>query len=146
MTDAIVIIRTFDAPQELVWSAWTTPDQFAVWFGTDRVEVPLESVVLDVRPGGTWSARMQLPGGAIDWTGEYVEVEPPVHLALTMTDDVSRPAREPVDVRLEATADGTRMTMRQSGEHLPPEQIEATRAGWNGFFDVLARILTNPAR
>ena len=147
MTDAIVITRTVDAPPELVWAAWTTPEQFAVWFGTDQVEVPLDSVSMDVRPGGAWTARMVLPdGGAIDWTGEYVDVEPPSHLALTMTDDPSRPAREPIDVRLEQAGDGTRMTMRQSGEHLPAEQIEATTAGWNGFFDVLERILANPSR
>src|SRR5438270_12945115 len=111
MTDAIVITRTVDAPRELVWASWTTPEQFAVWFGTDQVEVPLDSVSMDVRPGGTWSARMLLPdGGAIDWTGEYVTVEPPTHLALTMTDDPSSPAREPIDVRLEEVDDGTRMT------------------------------------
>jgi uncharacterized protein YndB with AHSA1/START domain len=147
MTDAIVITRVFAAPPELVWAAWTTPEQFAVWFGGDQADVPLDSVSMDVRSGGTWSARMRLPdGGVMDWTGEYVEVEPPAHLALTMTDDASRPAREPIDVRLEETAGGTRMTMSQSGEHLVPEQIEATRAGWNGFFDVLERILTNPSR
>ncbi|HEY8319813.1 MAG TPA: SRPBCC domain-containing protein [Amnibacterium sp.] len=147
MTDAIVITRTVDAPRELVWSAWTTPEQFAVWFGTDQVEVPVDSVSMDVSPGGTWSVRMLLPdGGAIDWTGEYTVVEPPSHLALTMTDDPSRPPREPIDVRLEEADGGTRMTMRQSGEHLPSEQIEATTAGWNGFFDVLERILANPSR
>ena len=63
MIDAIVITRTFDAPPELVWAAWTTPEQFAVWFGGDQVEVPLDSVSMDVRPGGTWSARMLLPDG-----------------------------------------------------------------------------------
>jgi uncharacterized protein YndB with AHSA1/START domain len=147
MTDAIRITRTFDAPRELAWSAWTTPEQFAAWFGGDAVTVPADSVSMDVRVGGSWTADMQLPDGTvIHWAGEYTEVEPPARLALTMTDDPARPAREPVTVTFTDVEGRTEMTMTQSGENLPPEQHEATKAGWNGFFDVLERMLTNPSR
>jgi uncharacterized protein YndB with AHSA1/START domain len=147
MPDAILITRTFDAPRELVWAAWTTPEQFAVWFGSDAADVPVDSVSMDVRVGGAWAAEMHLPdGGVIHWAGEYTEVDPPSRLALTMTDDPSRPAREPITVVLVDRDGRTEMTMTQSGANLPPEQIEGTKAGWNGFFDVLARVLTNPSR
>jgi uncharacterized protein YndB with AHSA1/START domain len=147
MTDAIRITRTFDAPRELTWSAWTTPEQFAAWFGGDTVTVPADSVSMDVRVGGSWTADMQLPDGTvIHWAGEYTEVDPPARLALTMTDDPNRPAREPVTVTFTDVEGRTEMTMTQSGASLPPEQHEATKAGWNGFFDVLERMLTNPSR
>ena len=52
MTESFTITRTLAAPPELVWDVWTKPEHFAVWFGTEAVEVPLDSVTLDVRVGG----------------------------------------------------------------------------------------------
>lgn len=142
MADGITITRTFDAPRALVYAAWTTPEQFAIWFGTDAVDIPTESVTMDVRVGGSWTATMHLPDGpTIDWAGEYTEVDPPARLAFTMTDVPQRPGREPITVDLVETADGTRMTMTQSGGHLTEEQYEQTKIGWNGFFDDLAEVL-----
>lgn len=44
--------RTFAAPPEAVFDAWITPASFAVWWGGSDVEVPLDSLSMDVRPGG----------------------------------------------------------------------------------------------
>ena len=44
MTESFTITRTLAAPPELVWDVWTKPEHFAVWFGTEAVEVPLDSV------------------------------------------------------------------------------------------------------
>jgi len=76
-TDGFTIERTFDAPRDLVWKALTEPAQFAVWFGGDHAEVPVDSVSMDVRPGGTWAAHMIAGGAEMDWKGEYVEVDEP---------------------------------------------------------------------
>ncbi|MEU4692780.1 SRPBCC domain-containing protein [Actinoplanes sp. NPDC023714] len=51
MTD-LVITRIFDAPRELVFRAFTDPDQLAAWFGPVGWSVPRDTVDLDVRPGG----------------------------------------------------------------------------------------------
>ncbi|MDX6327222.1 MAG: hypothetical protein QOK15_3576, partial [Nocardioidaceae bacterium] len=48
----LIIERVFDAPRELVWKAFTDPDQFAAWFGPVGYHVPRESVSFDLRPGG----------------------------------------------------------------------------------------------
>ena len=56
--DGITIVREFDAPVELVYDAWTTPRRFAVWFGGENGEIPVESVELDATPGGVWKATM----------------------------------------------------------------------------------------
>lgn len=142
MTDGLTITRTFTASPESVWAAWTTPAHFSVWFGTSAVDVPLATVAMDVRAGGAWSAVMHLPDGKrIDWTGEYLQVQPPAHLVLTMTDDPANPAREPVTVDLTAVDDGTQMTMTQRGGNLTDEQYEQAKAGWNGFFDEMAELL-----
>lgn len=142
MTEGIRITRVFDAARDQVWDLWTRPELFAVWFGTDAVTVPVSSVRLDVRPGGSWSATMQLPdGGTIDWVGEVLEADAPAHLVMTITDDPAAPAREPVTVDLEATADGTTMTMTQTGGALDEDQYAQAEAGWQGFFDVMERML-----
>ena len=32
-SDGYTISRVFDAPRDLVWQCWTSPEHFAVWFG-----------------------------------------------------------------------------------------------------------------
>ena len=51
-TTQLVIERVFDAPRELVYRAFTDPDQLAQWFGPVGWSVPRDSVDLDVRVGG----------------------------------------------------------------------------------------------
>lgn len=50
----ITITRVFDAPRERVWRAWTEPAEIARWWGRRGWSTPLESVTLDVRPGGVF--------------------------------------------------------------------------------------------
>ena len=51
-TEELVIEREFDAPRELVWRAFTDPDQYAAWFAPVGYSVPRESIEMDVRVGG----------------------------------------------------------------------------------------------
>ncbi len=77
--------RTFDAPRTLVWAAITQPDQFGQWFGP--VDSHLEGTQMDVRVGGRWSTTMVVPDmGDIPWQGEYLEVDEPSHLVMTLND------------------------------------------------------------
>lgn len=48
----LVIERVFDAPRELVYRAFTDPDQLAQWFGPVGFSVPRDSVEIDARVGG----------------------------------------------------------------------------------------------
>ena len=45
-------VRTYAAPRQLVWDAWTDPDQMAQWWGPRGISTPRESIELDLRPGG----------------------------------------------------------------------------------------------
>ena len=142
MTEAIGITRTFDAPCEAVYDAWITPEHFSRWFGTEAVAVPLDTLDMDVRVGGRWRAVMHLPDGAlIDWTGEYLELDRPNRLAFTITDRPDDPERESVVVTLTAVNGATEMTMTQLGSQMSDEQIARTTAGYNGFFDVIEKIV-----
>ena len=143
MPNELRITRTFSSGREQVYAVWTQPELFSVWFGTDAVEVPLETVSMDVRVGGTWKALMQLPdGNTIEWTGEYTAVKPPEQLAFTMNDDPAAPAdSEPVTVVLTETGAGTEMTLTQPCGDFTEEQVQQTVAGYNGFFDTMEKVL-----
>ena len=132
--------RELDAPRELVYKAWTDPAQFAVWFGGHQAR--LEDVVMDVRTGGAWSARMVLPGGhEIRWAGEFVELDEPSRIVLTLTDAPEEDPGEPLTVDLEDLGGRTRMVVVQRGNELTEEQYAQAQAGWEHFFDVMAELL-----
>jgi uncharacterized protein YndB with AHSA1/START domain len=58
----IVIARTFDAPRELVWEAWTRPEHIAKWWGPNGFTTTIEE--FDLRPGGRFKHVMRGPDGA----------------------------------------------------------------------------------
>jgi uncharacterized protein YndB with AHSA1/START domain len=133
----IRITRVFDAPRERVWREWTDPEAFADWYGGPTCEVPLDSVSMDVRPGGKWRLTMYAPPNRrrVDWKGEYLEVAPPERLVFTVSDQPGEEAYELVTVVFTAVAeDRTEMRFEQRGS-LAPEQYERATEGWGGFFD-----------
>ena len=142
MTEYFTITRTLRAPRELVFEAITKPEHFAVWFGTAAVEVPRDSLTMDVRPGGAFKAVMLLPdGNRIDWSGEYHEVDPPSHLAMTLTDQPGDDVGLPVLFDLAEVDGGTELTIRQDRADFTDEQVQATIAGYNAFIDDIERVL-----
>jgi uncharacterized protein YndB with AHSA1/START domain len=144
MTEYFTVTRTLAAARELVFDVLTTPEHFAVWFGTAAVEVPAESLSMDVRPGGGMRADMVLPdGNVIHWAGEYVEVDRPSHLAMTLTDRPDEYAGLPVIFDLEEVPGGTLLTIRQDRSDFSDEQVAATIAGYNGFIDDMERVLAS---
>jgi uncharacterized protein YndB with AHSA1/START domain len=133
----IRISRVFDAPRERVWMEWTEPERFADWYGGPQCEVPLDSVSMDVCPGGRWQLTMFAAPGRrrIDWEGEYLEVVAPERLVFTVTDQPGGDAFELVTVVLtELGDDRTEMRFEQRGS-MSPEQYERATDGWGGFFD-----------
>lgn len=58
-TEDIVLVRTFDAPVEAVWKAWTDPEQVQRWWGPRGYTSP--SARIDLRPGGTYVFAMRAP-------------------------------------------------------------------------------------
>ena len=138
----IVISWTFEAPREEVWREWTEAERFADWYG-GPADVPLETVTMDVRPGGRWSLIMHADAGTIYWDGEYLEVEEPERLVFTVTDEPDEEQYAVCTVVLTDTGDGrTDMLFSQIGP-LPPEQLEPAKKGWSSFFERIAARLAS---
>ena len=148
MTETVItIVRTFAAPRRRVWEEWTEPERFADWFGAEACVIPLSTVTMDVRPGGSWRATMLCDEGRreIHWWGEYREVVEPERLVLTFTDEPEPGPVALVTVVLVELADGTtEMRFEQRGP-LPAEALEAAKRGWGSFFDRLAERLVSAA-
>src|SRR5262245_38207273 len=59
------IRRTFKAPRDRVWKAWTEAEQFGQWWGPKDFEVV--SVTLDLRPGAMAHNLLRSPDGKDMW-------------------------------------------------------------------------------
>lgn len=144
MSNQITVTRTFAAPRERVFAAWTDPADFAVWFGSSQVAVPRDSLVLDVRPGGSWQAVMELPdGNTINWEGRYTEVTPPERLGLTITDQPGTDPGAPIIVTFAEVEGGTQMTLVQDAPEFTEDQREQTAAGYQAFFDDMEALVVS---
>ncbi len=76
------ISRTFQAPRQAVWDAWTVPDQFKQWYMPTPFSVA--TCQMDVKPGGQLRVDTQGPDGVITpLTGEFKVVNEPSKLVLT---------------------------------------------------------------
>jgi uncharacterized protein YndB with AHSA1/START domain len=145
-TGGITMTRVFDAPRERVWREWIEPERFADWFGGPASEVPLSSVSMDVRPGGSFRLTMLAEPGRreIHWKGEYREVVEPERLVFTISDQPGD-AYELITVVLTDLGDGrTEMRFEQRGR-MSAEQYERAGQGWSTFFDRIAERLAGSA-
>jgi uncharacterized protein YndB with AHSA1/START domain len=63
MTDKLdlVLERTIDAPVDLVWAAYTSPEHLKQWFAPKPFQIT--ECELDLKPGGIFRIRMQGPDG-----------------------------------------------------------------------------------
>jgi len=135
------IKRTFDAPRELVWKAFTEPEQWAQWFGTPGTT--WKGLTMDVRPGGSWSGTMVVPGGhEIQWAGQYHEVVEPERLVISVADQpVVGDDPELMTIVLTDLGGQTELVLRQSGGHLTDEQYGEAKEGTSGFLGRIAELL-----
>lgn len=57
----LTLERTLNAPRDLVWKAWTTPEHLKKWWAPKPYETP--EVEMDFKPGGKFRTRMTGPDG-----------------------------------------------------------------------------------
>lgn len=140
--DEIRITRVFDAPQQLVWDAWTSPAMLVHWFGCATFStVDAEA---DVRVGGTWRVVMRAPDGTdFPAYGTYTAVRPIDHLAFTHQWEKQvvevNPAQHRTQVTVDLIAEGerTRLHFRQIGL-VSEASRDSHIGGWCDSMDALA--------
>jgi uncharacterized protein YndB with AHSA1/START domain len=143
----LVISRVFDAPREVVYRAWTDPDQVAQWFAPAGWSVPRDSVEIDLRPGGVQRFTMvndSDPAQTSPVDAVFLEVVPNELLVGAEDWDPTgeRPVGEKFTLRVEfADEDGkTRLTIRQ-GPYPAGDILSQANAGWTTALDKLDTLL-----
>lgn len=75
MSRDFVVTRTFDAPIELVWRAWSDPEHVMRWWGPEGFTSP--TCRMDFREGGTTIVHMRSPAfGDLYNTWRYRQIVP----------------------------------------------------------------------
>src|SRR3954447_16495124 len=73
----ITVETTVAAPVEEVWRAWTTPEDIKQWNAASD-DWHTTTAAVDLRPGGTFSSRMEAKDGSMgfDFAGTYTKIVP----------------------------------------------------------------------
>ena len=159
LQDPFTIVRTFDAPLELVWKAHTEADRLAKWWGVKGMQTTVRR--FELRPGGMFLYGMRSPAGQEMW-GRFVyrEILPMKRLVyvVSFSDPEGGVTRAPFFedwplevlnvLTLEETGGRTTLTLR--GGPLDANEAELARyrshhesmnGGFNATYDQLAAYL-----
>lgn len=138
--------REFDAPRELVFKAFTDPDQLAAWFGPVGVDSPRDRIVVEPRVGGAWQLVMVWEEGGAAKEGPIDAVisvfDPPSLLVATQRAEPGAGTVVHLEMRLEFEDLGgrTRLHLTQ-GPFDSAEFLDMTREGWGTSFTKLDKVL-----
>jgi uncharacterized protein YndB with AHSA1/START domain len=128
------LVRTFAAPRDEVFAAWTDPAMLAAWFWPWTPDV-----TIDPRPGGAYRLACVHPqAGAMAAVGVYREVVSPERLVFTWRWEGEVPVAESV-VTLEFHDRGGETEVRLTQAPLADATDRDNHArGWNDLLDRLA--------
>jgi uncharacterized protein YndB with AHSA1/START domain len=137
--------RSFAAPRERVFRAFTAPAQLAKWWGPKGFTVP--ACTIDLRAGGAWHTVMRSPEGKDHVvSGVYREIVPPERLVFTWgwEEDGARGHETVVTIELHETPGGTRLELTHEGFETEDSRSRHSH-GWSGCFDCLEQALLEGA-
>ncbi|OWK41699.1 SRPBCC family protein [Fimbriiglobus ruber] len=147
----VFITRVFDAPRDLVFRAWTTPEYLARWYAPKGCTTLYRS--FDFHPGGTFHSCIRSPNGYECWCiGAYREIVVPERIAYTLVIanekgspvdpeaagmDPNWPQETTVTVTFEGQNGKTKLTLRQTVSELIAKRTGA-HPSWLEMLDRLA--------
>lgn len=153
----LVLERIVDVPRELVWRAWTEPEQLKKWF----TPAPWQTVdcEIDLRPGGIFRTVMRSPEGQ-DFDGGagcYLEVVENEKLVWTSAlgpgfrpapSSASCPGEDDMPftavILLEPHGDGTKYTaiaIHRDEDGRDRHETMGFHDGWNAALDQLVALV-----
>ena len=139
----LVVTRTIDGPAHIVFDAWTKPELMKRWWVPRSVPIPLVSVEMDVRVGGTYRFVFQVdPTTTMAFFGRYLEVSPPSRLV--WTNEEAEGEAVVTTVSFDEDQGRTRVVVHDlypSKEALDAAIESESTGGWPEQFDQLEELL-----
>lgn len=137
---ALEVRRTFAAPRQRVFDAWTSAEALKQWHAPENATV--EHATVDFRVGGRYLIEMRGNDGQMHRVGgEYREIDPPRRLVLTWAwreKEVSSDSI--VTVEFLERGDETEVVLTHAGLVTEAERA-GHRHGWIGCFEKLASVV-----
>jgi uncharacterized protein YndB with AHSA1/START domain len=140
--EQILITREFNAPKELVYKAWTTPELVKRWWNAKRGEVTVAEI--ELRVGGAWRYVMVTDDGfEVGFHGEFREIVPNERIVATEVYE-GMPDAEAVNTVTFAEVDGrttlTILVQHSKKEHRDAHIESGMEAGMQDAFDLLEEV------
>ena len=132
--------RTFAAPRERVFRAWTDAAELSRWFApTD--EHTTKVIALDVRVGGRYRVKMHSPGGKVyTVVGTFREVRPPEKLVFTWAWEGKDMGETLVTLEFHDRKGSTDLVLTH--ELFPTQELrDEYNKGWDGCLSRLAKLV-----
>jgi uncharacterized protein YndB with AHSA1/START domain len=143
----ITIRRVYDAPRELVWRAWTEPEQLSRWWGAAGWSNPQERIVVELEPGGTFSVTSVSDADGEEMTvqGVYREIVEPERLVLEEPAEGSWHRGAVSVMTLEDLGDGRTEMVVRTTIHTTDQMRAVAEDGMRTSFERLADHLAEVA-
>lgn len=156
MSERLIIKRTFDAPRQLVFKAWTDPELISRWWGPTGFTTPVSE--LEARKGGKLYIVMHGPKDSdfdldLPMRGVFQEFDPPSRLVFTneaLHDAKGEPQLATLcTVTFAALGEKTEMTLELELLKSTPASATAwagAEMGWNQSLDKLVDLVATLRR
>jgi uncharacterized protein YndB with AHSA1/START domain len=138
----ILITRVFDAPAELIFRAWTTPELVQRWWGFETSE--WQVCEIDLRVGGQWRYVIRERDMEVGFHGEYREIERPHRLVSTEVYE-GFPEGQSVNVMTLDEVDGvttmSTLVQHECQEHRDAQLASGMESGMQVSYDRLEDVV-----
>ena len=138
----LVVTRTFNAPRNLVFRAWSDAEIFKKWWVPKSVPITLLSCEMDVRTGGTYKLVFDHSPEPMAFFGKYIDVVAPSKIQ--WTNEEAGEAGQVTTVTFEEKGGKTLVVMHDlypSKEALDEAIASGSTGGTNETFEQLEAFL-----
>ncbi len=138
----LTLERTFNAPIELVWEAWTQPEHIVNWWGPKGMKTKI--IDHDFTVGGAWKYIMTMPdGNDFIADGTYLEI---IEQEKIRTSANFKPMTEGVELQILLKKEGnttnfTFHVIHQTEEYCKQQEKMGFYNGWGSTFERLNEYL-----